>query len=74
MQKRVGDIEEFAFDVLTDGQQLHITLAISGWLTDEGKGKQQFLCPNFYFLLLCKMHELYHFYNNFLAIVLNCRL
>lgn len=48
MQKRVGDIEEFAFDVLTDGQQLHITLAISGWLTDEGKGKQQFLCQIFY--------------------------
>ncbi|GIY23614.1 transmembrane and coiled-coil domain-containing protein 4 [Caerostris darwini] len=37
MQKRVGDIEEFAFDNLTEGQQLHITLAISGWLSEEGK-------------------------------------
>ncbi|GFY45155.1 transmembrane and coiled-coil domain-containing protein 4 [Trichonephila inaurata madagascariensis] len=37
MQKRVGDIEEFAFDTLTEGQQLHITLAISGWLSEEGK-------------------------------------
>ena len=49
MQKRVGDIEEFAFDVLTDGQQLHIALAISGWLTDEGKGKFQ----QTYLLLSC---------------------
>lgn len=48
MQKRVGDIEEFAFDVLTDGEQLHVTLAISGWLTDEGKGKMHhtYLCRN----------------------------
>ncbi|CAL1292717.1 unnamed protein product [Larinioides sclopetarius] len=37
MQKRVGDIEEFAFDTLTEGKQLHITLAISGWLSEEGK-------------------------------------
>ncbi|KAG8171305.1 hypothetical protein JTE90_015530, partial [Oedothorax gibbosus] len=37
MQKRVGDIEEFAFDTLTEGQQLHITLAISGWLSEEEK-------------------------------------
>lgn len=73
MQKRVGDIEEFAFDVLTDGQQLHITLAISGWLTDEGKGKQQFLCPNFYFIIFFKTSESYLSHNNLLAIILNCR-
>lgn len=54
MQKRVGDIEEFAFDVLTDGQQLHITLAISGWLTDEGKGKQQFYVQIFIFLYFAR--------------------
>ncbi|KAG7173019.1 Transmembrane and coiled-coil domain-containing protein 4-like, partial [Homarus americanus] len=36
MQKRIGDIEEFAFDYLTDGSHLHITIAISGWLTKEG--------------------------------------
>lgn len=53
MQKRVGDIEEFAFDVLTDGQQLHITLAISGWLTDEGKGKVSFIIHNNLFDIIC---------------------
>ncbi|XP_015925330.1 transmembrane and coiled-coil domain-containing protein 4 isoform X2 [Parasteatoda tepidariorum] len=37
MQKRVGDIEEFAFDTLTEGRQLHVTLAISGWLTEEDR-------------------------------------
>ncbi|CAL4076795.1 unnamed protein product, partial [Meganyctiphanes norvegica] len=36
MQKRVGEVEEFAFDFLTDGSNLHITIAISGWLTEEG--------------------------------------
>ncbi|KAH8042133.1 hypothetical protein HPB51_021217 [Rhipicephalus microplus] len=35
MKKRVGEIEEFAFDTLTEGKGLHITLAISGWLSDE---------------------------------------
>ncbi|XP_049845968.1 transmembrane and coiled-coil domain-containing protein 4-like isoform X2 [Schistocerca gregaria] len=41
MKKRVGEIEEFAFGVLpptseseTQVRQLHITIAISGWLTD----------------------------------------
>lgn len=36
MQKRIGEVEEFAFDYLTDGSHLHITIAISGWLTKEG--------------------------------------
>ncbi|XP_068249895.1 transmembrane and coiled-coil domain-containing protein 4-like [Palaemon carinicauda] len=35
MQKRIGDIEEFAFESLSDGSHLHITIAISGWLTKE---------------------------------------
>ncbi|XP_076054281.1 transmembrane and coiled-coil domain-containing protein 4-like isoform X2 [Oratosquilla oratoria] len=35
MQKRVGEVEEFAFDYLTEGSHLHITIAISGWLTEE---------------------------------------
>ncbi|XP_077535675.1 transmembrane and coiled-coil domain-containing protein 4-like isoform X1 [Haemaphysalis longicornis] len=38
MKKRVGEIEEFAFDTLTEGRGLHITLAISGWLSDEDPG------------------------------------
>lgn len=38
MKKRVGEIEEFAFDTLTEGKGLHVTLAISGWLSDEDPG------------------------------------
>lgn len=37
MKKRVGEIEEFAFDTLTEGKELHIALAISGWLSDEDR-------------------------------------
>jgi hypothetical protein len=36
MKKRVGEIEEFAFDNLTQGRELHITIAISGWVSEEG--------------------------------------
>ncbi|XP_065594205.1 transmembrane and coiled-coil domain-containing protein 4 [Cyrtonyx montezumae] len=32
MKKRVGAIEEFEFLPLTEGRQLHITIAITGWL------------------------------------------
>nr|XP_020828783.1 transmembrane and coiled-coil domain-containing protein 4 isoform X3 [Phascolarctos cinereus] len=32
MKKRVGAIEEFEFLPLSDGKQLHITIAITGWL------------------------------------------
>ncbi|XP_078281425.1 transmembrane and coiled-coil domain-containing protein 4 isoform X2 [Rhinoraja longicauda] len=32
MNKRVGAIEEFEFLPLTDGNQLHITIAVTGWL------------------------------------------
>lgn len=38
MKKRVGEIEEFAFDTLTEGRGLHITLAVSGWLSDDEPG------------------------------------
>ncbi|XP_015268091.1 PREDICTED: transmembrane and coiled-coil domain-containing protein 4 [Gekko japonicus] len=33
MKKRVGAIEEFEFLPLTEGKQLHITVAITGWLS-----------------------------------------
>lgn len=33
MKKRVGAIEEFEFLSLTEGKRLHITLAITGWLS-----------------------------------------
>lgn len=36
MKKRVGAVEEFAFDYLTEANQLHITVAISGWLLEDG--------------------------------------
>ncbi|XP_073937265.1 transmembrane and coiled-coil domain-containing protein 4 isoform X5 [Castor canadensis] len=32
MKKRVGAIEEFTFLPLTEGRQLHISIAITGWL------------------------------------------
>lgn len=32
MKKRVGAIEEFMFLPLTEGRQLHVTIAITGWL------------------------------------------
>lgn len=39
MKKRVGEVEEFAFGILTGDpakyNELHITIAISGWLTDN---------------------------------------
>ncbi|EEC07082.1 transmembrane and coiled-coil domain-containing protein, putative, partial [Ixodes scapularis] len=39
MKKRVGEIEEFAFDTLTEGRGLHVTLAVSGWLSDDEPGE-----------------------------------
>ena len=38
MNKRVGDLEEFEFEALTEGRQLHVTVAVSGWLTEENPG------------------------------------
>lgn len=43
MNKRIGDLEEFAFESLNPGHEqtsLTITIAISGWISDEGD--QQF--------------------------------
>ena len=39
MKKRVGAIEEFTFLPLTEGRQLHITVAITGWLA-SGKYRE----------------------------------
>ena len=38
MKKRVGDVEEFEFEPLSEGRQLHITIAVSGWLTEDNPG------------------------------------
>ena len=35
MKKRVGDVEEFEFEDLTMGNSLHITIAITGWLSKD---------------------------------------
>ena len=35
MNKRVGNIEEFAFENLSDNRSLTLTIAISGWITEE---------------------------------------
>ncbi|XP_054769034.2 transmembrane and coiled-coil domain-containing protein 4-like [Lytechinus pictus] len=32
MKKRVGEVEEFEFTALTEGRDLHVTVAVSGWL------------------------------------------
>jgi hypothetical protein len=39
MKKRVGAIEEFTFLPLTEGRQLHISIAITGWLA-SGKYRE----------------------------------
>ncbi|NXW03673.1 TMCO4 protein, partial [Fregetta grallaria] len=41
MKKRVGAIEEFEFLPLTEGKQLHITIAITGWLCTGKYGKNK---------------------------------
>ena len=39
MKKRVGGIEEFEFELLSEGRQLAVTIALSGWITEECPGK-----------------------------------
>ena len=40
MKKRVGSLEEFEIEKLTEGDDLHVTLAISGWLNELNPGKE----------------------------------
>uniref|UniRef100_A0A914VLQ6 Transmembrane and coiled-coil domain-containing protein 4 n=1 Tax=Plectus sambesii TaxID=2011161 RepID=A0A914VLQ6_9BILA len=35
MKKRVGAIEEFTIETLSDGSSLHCVLAVSGWIEDQ---------------------------------------
>ncbi|VDK67481.1 unnamed protein product [Litomosoides sigmodontis] len=37
MRKRVGAIEEFVIQPISEGRSLHCVLAISGWIEDEGE-------------------------------------
>jgi hypothetical protein len=45
MKKRVGAVEEFTFEpLLVLGKQLHLTVAVTGWLSKEMPGKLQASC------------------------------
>ena len=35
MKKRLGEIEEFAFEELSKGRELHLTIAVSGWISHD---------------------------------------
>ena len=49
MNKRVGEIEEFEFEPLSEGCQLNLTIAIVGWLTDDNKGLLSLISVVHYF-------------------------
>ncbi|VDM95076.1 unnamed protein product [Thelazia callipaeda] len=36
MKKRIGAVEEFVIQPISEGQSLHCVLAISGWINDQG--------------------------------------
>ena len=38
LSRRIGEIEEFQFEPLSEGNQLHLTVAVSGWLCEETEG------------------------------------
>ena len=38
MKRRLGSLEEFEFEPLTEGNHLDITIAITGWLSEESRG------------------------------------
>ena len=38
MNKRVGAIEEFEFNIISNGEDLQVTIAITGWLTKVDDG------------------------------------
>ena len=57
MNRRVGGIDEFEFQPLTTSNQLAITIAISGWLSDD---KTSETCV-FIFLILKKFTFIYGF-------------
>ena len=42
LSRRIGEIEEFEFESLGNGEHLHLALAVSGWLPDDGQGLYAF--------------------------------
>ena len=49
MKKRVGDVEEFGFEPLTDEPDVHVTIAVTGWLTEDEPGTAKVLSKTFPF-------------------------
>ena len=49
MKKRVGDVEEFGFEPLTDDPDVHVTIAVTGWLTEDEPGTGKCLQNHFFF-------------------------
>ena len=39
MKRRVGAIEEFEFDAVSEEKDLHVVIAVSGWLTRDTLGE-----------------------------------
>ena len=56
MKKRVGGVEQFEFDVLTEGSQMTLTIAISGWVSKKGNEGQSCIsiCATFLYAGVCK--------------------
>lgn len=44
MNKRVGSLKEFEFEPLSSECSLHVTIAISGWLSDAQPGEELIHC------------------------------
>ena len=42
LSRRIGEIEEFKFESLGNGEQLHLAVAVSGWLPDDAEGLYAF--------------------------------
>ncbi|XP_038061308.1 transmembrane and coiled-coil domain-containing protein 4-like isoform X1 [Patiria miniata] len=47
MKKRVGAIEEFEFECISEEKDLHVTIAVSGWLTKDTMTYEDVLYNNF---------------------------
>lgn len=65
MKKRIGELEEFEFEPLTQGRSLHVTVAVSGWLNDKHTGLCLIQAQMFFivfvniFLLECSRFSIY---------------
>ena len=61
MKKRFGELEEFEFEPLTSEPDMHVTIAVSGWVTNRKPGKYKFMNNEiqvFYIAILILSREL----------------